>query len=84
MEEKRLDRIEDKLDLIDVHLSNINITLAKQSVILEEHVRRSTLLEEQVKPMQDKMHEIKGAVLFVKVIGWIVAVLETLRHFILK
>lgn len=42
---------DEKLDKLDDRLNSIDVTLAKQSVILDEHVKRSTMLEEMVKPM---------------------------------
>jgi archaellum component FlaC len=48
----RLDRIEDKLDRINDKIANIDVTLAKQSVILDEHIKRSNMLEEKMKPVE--------------------------------
>lgn len=41
--------IKDLLVKCDARLDNIDITMAKQSVILEEHVRRTGLLESDLK-----------------------------------
>ena len=46
---------------MDSRLNNIDVTLAKQSVILTEHVKRSTMLEEQLKPVQKHVAMVDGA-----------------------
>lgn len=65
-EEKRLDRIEDKIDKVLEKASNTDVTLAKQSVILEEHVRRTEALEAIVMPIKTK---VDVATLALKVIA---------------
>lgn len=44
----RLDRIDDNYDRLTGHIASIDITLAKQSVLLEEHIRRTNLLEDRL------------------------------------
>lgn len=73
-------RLEDKIDKIVDNISDINITLAKQSTILDEHVRRSTNLEDRVEPLEKHMHMIQGAI---KVIG-LVAIFAAIIEGILK
>lgn len=51
----------DRLKDIQKNISSINITLAKQAVILEEHSRRSTALENIVSPINDKVNMALGA-----------------------
>lgn len=45
-------RIEDKLDSIVEKIASIDVTLAKQSVILDEHIKRSNLLEAKMEPIE--------------------------------
>jgi hypothetical protein len=61
--EKRLERLEDKLDSVAEQLSAIDKTLITNTVILEEHQRRSLanekavqLLEAQVLPISQHVH----------------------------
>lgn len=77
------DKLEAKLDKISDRLLNIDTTLAKQAVILEEHIKRTDLLEKQVAPMQDRMKEFKGAVSLIKIVSVLVAVAEGVRHLLL-
>jgi hypothetical protein len=65
MPDDQINRIEDKIDTIVDKIGNIDITLAKQSIILDEHTRRSTALEAIVLPMQRKMGYAEGALKFI-------------------
>lgn len=70
--EKRLDRLEEKLDSVSQQLANIDKTLVANTIILEEHQRRSLanekaveLLESQVLPISKHVYVVgilsKGA-----------------------
>lgn len=57
--EKRFDNLEAKVDKLDTRLDGIDIGLTKQNAILEsqheslkEHMKRSDLLEAKVLPME--------------------------------
>ena len=50
-------RIEDKLDKVAEKIGEINVTLGEQHVSLLEHMRRTSLLEDEIKPLQ-KQHTI--------------------------
>jgi hypothetical protein len=63
--EKRLDRIETRLDSIDANL--------------ERHMKRSDALEAQVQPVTNLMMEIKGIVKFFKFLALLIGILEALR-----
>lgn len=55
MSDDRLNRIEDKIDKVLDKASSTDITLAKQSVILEEHIRRTAVIEEILIPIKTKV-----------------------------
>jgi hypothetical protein len=80
MDDQRLDRIENKLDSVNSHISSIDMTLAGQAVDLKEHVRRTNLLEEKVIHIDAERSEFKGAIKFLKIVGVLVAVAEGIRH----
>ena len=61
MVEKNLERIEDKIDRIDNRLDSIDITLAKQAVSLETHIKRTDLLESKVDHVDTYMKWQQGA-----------------------
>lgn len=72
----RLDKIETKVDGVQDHTRQIDVTLAKQAVDLEHHIRRTDLLEQQVgtvaasiKPVQEHVAKLKGAWFLVTATG---------------
>lgn len=69
-------RIEEKLDKVVDSISDINVTLAKQSVILDEHVKRTNLLEAKVEPIQRHVTMVNGVVKFIGLIGIFIGIIE--------
>lgn len=74
-----LKRVLDKLDIIDSRLNDIDKTLAAQHVTLEEHTRRSTMLEEEFKPLKKHTTMVDGAVKFVALAGIVAAFVESIH-----
>ena len=72
MSDDKLNRIEEKLD-------HISTTLVKQQVILDEHVRRTNILEEKFEPVETHVKNLQGVVKFFKFIGVLAAIAEALR-----
>jgi len=82
--ETKLDYIKDHLDKHDRHLDNvakilekvdgrvdsIDLTLAKQSIVLADHIRRTEILEAEMKPIKSKSELF---VLFLKIGGALIA-----------
>ena len=77
--EKRLDKIEAKVDSISSAISSINSTLTAQHVSLSEHIRRTTLIEEQLMPIKTQSDMIKGAIKLIVLAGIIVGIVEGIR-----
>jgi len=75
-EDNSLNRLSDKIDKLDVRLDSMDVTLGKQQVSLDEHVKRTNLLEEKVVPIESQGKQLK---LLVTVVKWaaIVAVAGT-------
>lgn len=48
----QLDRIEEKVDRVSQRQDRIDVTLAKQHVSLDEHMRRTELLESEIQPLK--------------------------------
>jgi len=71
-------RLEDKVDKIADSISEINVTLAKQSVILEEHVRRSTNLENRLEPIEKHVHMVSGAMKLAGLLAILAGIVEAL------
>lgn len=55
----KLDSIETKVDRLDGRSDTIDITLAKQSVQLEEHIRRTELAEMNINLLKDQISSNK-------------------------
>lgn len=81
--EKRLDRVEGKIDLMTDRLGSIDTTLAAQHEVLKEHIRRTEILEEDVKPIKAHVAMISGVLKFigllVPIAALIVSVFQWLR-----
>ena len=75
---------EDKLDYVVEQIGGINKTLEFQSKQLEEHIRRTGLIEERIQPVEDHVKFVQGLIklsLYVASIGgFIVGVLKLLRR----
>ncbi len=69
-----------KLDKVYDKLSSIDATLAAQHVTLEEHVRRTNLLESKVEPIEKHVTMVNGAIKFIMLVGVIIGIWEGLRH----
>lgn len=69
-------RFEDKLDKISENIASIDVTLAKQSVILDEHVKRSNLLEAKLLPVEKHVAMVQGALKLLGVISIIIGLLK--------
>lgn len=52
---KDMDRVLDKLDKIDDRLGIMDVTLVRNTASLEEHIRRTNLLEQAQKELKDSV-----------------------------
>lgn len=72
---ERLDRIEHKVDEGRAHLSQVDVTLAKQAADVEHHIRRTDLLETRVEQIATDVRPIREHVLYLRGIGWFLVAL---------
>ena len=72
MSDDKLDRIELKIDQINEHIGSIDVTLGKQSVILEEHTRRSLANEKAVEYLKEELKPVFKHVAIVNFIGKVI------------
>jgi hypothetical protein len=72
-------RVDEKLDRILEKISSIDVTLIKQHASLAEHIRRTEILEEKIKPIEVHMTELKGIVKLLKLIGIFATIVEVLH-----
>jgi uncharacterized coiled-coil protein SlyX len=75
--EKRLDRVETKIDIVSDKINSIDSTLREQHLSLKEHMRRSDLLEAQMVPVQKHVAAVNGVLKFIGLIVPIMALLLT-------
>lgn len=75
--------LRDLLSGIRADIAEMQITLAKQSVILEEHIRRTTVSEERLDILQREVEPLKMHVAVWGVLGKILAGLATIGGLVL-
>lgn len=80
--EDRGKRFEDKLDKVVDKISSIDVTLASQHVSLEHHIRRTDLLEAEIRPLKKNMAMAEGALKLLGASAVIVALIEGIRTLI--
>lgn len=64
----KLDKLDEQIKVLDKRLDSVDITLAKQQVSLDEHIKRTTLLENKVIPLE-KAHAIGKAIMLISTGG---------------
>ena len=76
------ERLETKLDKVSDEIGNINITLAKQHITLEEHVRRTEILEDEIRPIKKHVAMVNGVLKLMGLLAPIIgAIAGALRWF---
>jgi len=65
----KFQRLESKLDTLSDKLVDIDKTLVRNTVSLEDHVRRTNLLEEKLAPVERHVAMIQGIVKFIALMG---------------
>ncbi len=71
-----MDRIDQKLDKIVETLGEQAVTLGRLTVSVEEHVRRTNLLEEDIKPIKSHVAMVQGALKLVGFLSVLAAIAE--------
>lgn len=75
-EKELLQEITKSLERLDTSVDSINVTLAKQEVHLADHIRRTELLEEEMRPVRDHVNRINALMLL---LGGILALLGAVK-----
>lgn len=78
-DDKRLERMEVKLDDISDHLGSIDVTLGQQHISLKEHIRRTKALEEQMVPVRRHVDMVKGAAALIALLATIAGMIVLFR-----
>lgn len=74
------DRIHKKLDKIDDRLGSIDVTLAKQAVSLDEHIKRTNLLEKKLEPVERHVMMVNGVLKFLGVLAIMATIIEVIAR----
>lgn len=74
-------RIFEKLENIEGHLASINIILAKQHMSLDEHMRRTEILEVELRPVAKHVEQMRGAGKLLAVLALIATILSVFAYF---
>jgi tetrahydromethanopterin S-methyltransferase subunit B len=81
--EKRFDKLESKVDQLDTRLDNIERILDRNTTSLEEHMKRSTMLEMDMGPVKAHVALValgfRGVVWFCGVIAGIAGFIYILK-----
>lgn len=75
-EDKRLERIEAKIDDLNDHLGSIDVTLGQQHISLKEHIRRTSILEDEFKPIKKHVNMVEGGFKLLGILASVAAVFE--------
>lgn len=81
--EHKIDRLINKVDKIEDTLVKQEVNLARLTVSVEEHVKRSNNFEESLKPVQRHVVLVEGALKFIGLLGVLATIVETflwMRH----
>lgn len=79
MIDKKIDYIIEKIDHIDSRLNKIEIIQSAMSQDLKYHIKRTDLLEKELKPIKTKYQQLVGIMKFV---GGVFAILTLFEGFI--
>lgn len=70
----KLDKLDEKVDKTNDRLNSMDKTLVKQEENLKEHMRRTDLLEGDLKPIKKHVAVMNGAFKVLGICGTIVAI----------
>ena len=71
---KELDKIDRKLEKIDERIDSIDKHLAVYNSQLRFHIKRTDMLEEEIKPLKSSLIKAQGAIMFIGLLATIISV----------
>ena len=71
---KELDKIDRKLEKIDERIDNIDKHLAVYNSQLRFHIKRTDMLEQEIKPLKAGLIKAQGAMMFVGVLATAISI----------
>ena len=70
------------MDRIDERLDSLDKNMAVNNTLLEYHIKRTDMLEEEVKPLKGHVLKAQGVLVFIGVLSSIVAIGVSLLNII--
>lgn len=67
--------IKERLERIESKLNNIDVTLAVNTEQLKEHIRRTNLLETKLEPVEMHVARVDGALRFLGVVSLLLGII---------
>ena len=80
-DEQRLERVENKIDVVVAHISDIKATLAVNTESLAYHIKRTDLLEKKLEPVEVHVQRVSGVFKFIGLLASVAAIVEVLFLF---
>jgi len=71
---KELDKIDRKLEKIDERIDSIDKHLAVYNSQLRFHIKRTDMLEEELKPLKSSLIKAQGAIMFIGLLATVISV----------
>lgn len=74
--------LEERFSKLDERLHSIDKTLVKQEENIAEHIRRTELLEQDLKPIKSHVNQVKGAGVFIGIAASLSALTAAVYNFL--
>ena len=71
---KELDKIDRKLEKIDERIDSIDKHQAVYNSQLRFHIKRTDMLEEELKPLKSSLIKAQGAIMFIGLLATVISV----------
>ena len=71
---RELEKIENKLEKIDERIDSIDKHLAVYNSQLRFHIKRTDMLEEEIKPLKSSLIKAQGAIMFIGLLATVISV----------
>ena len=69
-----MNKIEEKLDRIDRRIDSIDKHLAVYNTQLKFHIKRTDMLEQEIKPLKAGLIKAQGAMMFIGVLATVISI----------
>jgi len=79
---QEIEKLHDKVDKIDERLDNIDVHLAIYNEQLKIRIKRTDLLEKDVKPIKEHVTEVRGMLKILGVAAAIAGIVSAIKLFI--